>query len=759
MMHSPLSPHAKVLAFAATAALALSAPLCAFAAPLSNPAEPPTSESGFSSQRIAFGGQDGFGNYRIPAVIQLKNGDVLVAYDGRPTGTDAPGPNSILMRRSTDGGKTFGPRTVIAAGEETKPIHGYSDPSFVYDEETGDLLAFFVHSKDTGFWNSAEGNDDGDRRVMSASLATSRDNGKTWELRSLTETVKPEGVRATFATSGHGIQIKNGAHKGRLVQQYAGAFTDGTVRAYSVYSDDHGASWHMGTPVGTKMDENKVVELADGTLMMNSRAHDTHTARWVAYSTDGGETWSEPQLDHTLTDPRNNASIIRMNPTAAADSREAQELLFSNANSAEGRMNGSIRYSCDSGQTWPTVTTFNAGATSYSDLVALQDGTFGVFFEAANNEQRYGSFTRDFVNPFCAAFSRAAADIDAGGTSEVTFTLRNDDTRDLAAGTATVTLPKGWSAPTVATPTLKPGESTTITLAVSAPAFAPKGEVHGDVRVTAGDITVRGDLDLIVVDAAPKTLGVTIVGRAGDPDRDLVENPYKVGDEVPYTFRVESTANVTETVTPVSGNLSPLAPEGPGNCRWRNLKAGEGYTCATPRYTVTAEDLERGYFIPESTWELTSPGLDPVTITVTGEKVWLVPPSSDPAQPPVENPEEPPADDAGEESPIEEPGNTPAEPPAEAGGEEPSDASRPDSSAASQEAPTPGKAEVPTTNRMPGANTDKPESAASITRQVSTAPRNLPRTGTSGLLTAAAAVVMIVAGFTLTLGFWKRSER
>nr|MDK8213983.1 sialidase family protein [Enterococcus faecalis] len=81
---------------------------------------------------------------------------------------------------------SFGPQTVIAAGKVEKPIHGYSDPSFVYDEETGNLFTFFVHSKDTGFWNSHEGNDDADRKVMSASVAVSKDNGETWELRSLT---------------------------------------------------------------------------------------------------------------------------------------------------------------------------------------------------------------------------------------------------------------------------------------------------------------------------------------------------------------------------------------------------------------------------------------------------------------------------------------------------------------------------------------------------------------------------------------------
>ena len=80
-----------------------------------------------------------------------------------------------------------------------------------------------------------------------------------------------------FASSGAGIQLRYGAHAGRLVQQYAGWFrndADGEdVSAYSVYSDDHGETWTMGAPVGTQMDENKVAELSDGTVMMNSREH------------------------------------------------------------------------------------------------------------------------------------------------------------------------------------------------------------------------------------------------------------------------------------------------------------------------------------------------------------------------------------------------------------------------------------------------------------------------------------------------------
>lgn len=452
----------------------------------------------FTEQSIARGGDGVFPNYRIPAIIQLDNGDLLASYDGRPTGTDSPGPNSILQRRSTDGGQTWGEQTVIAQGRPGEDKIGYSDPSYVYDEQTGTLFNFHVFSKDTGFWNGDYGNDDADRDVMSASVSVSTDGGHTWSKRSMTEIVKPAQVRATFASSGHGIQIQRGEHAGRLVLQYAGAFADGTVKAYSVYSDDHGETWEMGTPVGTNMDENEVVELSDGTLMLNSRIHTSGTARHVSYSEDGGETWSEPVVDHTLTDPRNNASLIAMNPGAAEGSDAARELLFSNANSTEGRENGTVHYSCDDGETWPVAKVFQPGATSYSDLVALEDGTFGVLYEGAGNEIRYGAFGEQWLRPFCAHFTTATASLEAGSSAEATVTIRNDDRSALPAGTATVSLPEGWSADPVRHRALPPGASVELSIPVTAPARAEQGLVRGDVELDAGPYDLRGDAEITV---------------------------------------------------------------------------------------------------------------------------------------------------------------------------------------------------------------------------------------------------------------------
>src|SRR6478609_11817437 len=46
--------------------------------------------------------------YRIPALAHLGDGVVLASWDARPgSAADAPHPNSIIQRRSTDNGRTW----------------------------------------------------------------------------------------------------------------------------------------------------------------------------------------------------------------------------------------------------------------------------------------------------------------------------------------------------------------------------------------------------------------------------------------------------------------------------------------------------------------------------------------------------------------------------------------------------------------------------------------------------------------------------
>lgn len=463
----------------------------------------------YTEQVLAKGGDGKFRNYRIPALANLGGGLLLAAYNGRPTAEDAPGPNSIVLRRSLDGGRTWTGQTVIAQGrqepeeeqEEDEAI-GYSDPSFVVDEQTGWVYVFYLYSKDTGFSDSAYGNDDGDREVLSAAVSVSRDRGLTWERRLITKVVKPADVRGTFATSGHGIQLRYGEHAGRLLQQYAGIFraaAGGTqVKAYSVYSDDHGATWQMGTPAGTRMNENKVAELSTGEVMLNSRMQKADGARYIATSRDGGTTYGSVSTDAVLIDPRNNAALIRMYPDAPQGSADAKKLLFSNAASTARRVNGTIRYSCDDGRSWPVARVFQPGKMWYSDVVPLGGNRFALLYEGAHNELRFASFDQAWLAPHCAAVTAAGTTIAAGGSGTVTVAVRNDDVTHLPAGTATVSLGGGLAASTVNVPDLAPGAGAVVAVTVAVPSDAAAGTHTGEARITAGNVTVRGPVSVTV---------------------------------------------------------------------------------------------------------------------------------------------------------------------------------------------------------------------------------------------------------------------
>ncbi|MCA5892209.1 glycoside hydrolase [Isoptericola sp. NEAU-Y5] len=362
---------------------------------------PPAGGPGTSSEvQLATNGSGGFPNYRIPALTVTNDGTVLASYDGRPTGGDSPAPNSILQRRSTDAGATWGPQEVVAAGRTAAPVEGYSDPSYVVDRETGTIFNFHVKSYDQGFWGSRAGTDPDDRNVIQANVSVSTDDGRTWTPRTITADVTGStGARSRFAASGQGIQLKYGEHAGRLLQQYTIINAAGTVQAVSVYSDDHGATWKVGTPVGTGMDENKTVELSDGRVMLNSRDSAGSKYRKVAYSTDGGVTYGAVTLDRELPDPTNNGAIVRAYPNAPQGSAEAKVLLFSNAASQSARVNGTVRVSFDDGETWAASRVFRSAGMAYSTLATLPDGDVGILFEpgGGNGGIRFAKVDLDWI--------------------------------------------------------------------------------------------------------------------------------------------------------------------------------------------------------------------------------------------------------------------------------------------------------------------------------------------------------------------------
>lgn len=360
---------------------------------------------------LATSDEGGWPRYRIPALTTALNGDLLAFYDGRPTMNDLPSHIAVLMRRSTDGGRTWLPQEVVRSGPA--PI-GFGDPSVIVDRVTGDVFVFYASSVNVGFGNSSTGTDANDPDVQHADYSVSRDNGVSWTHHRITPDLKRGRTdwAGMFAASGEGIQLRRGRYRGRLLQQYA-LRIGGENFAVSAWSDDHGRTWRTGTPVGPGADENKTVELADGRLMLNSRAT---PYRKVAYSVDGGATWSPLVADSALPDQGNNGSIIRAFPDAPPDDPRAAMLLFSNTPNQHVRRNLTVRLSCDNGITWPVHRVVQTGASAYSTLTPLRGrngalgGRYGLLYEREGYRHiSYTSFALDWLATHCATPTPAPA--------------------------------------------------------------------------------------------------------------------------------------------------------------------------------------------------------------------------------------------------------------------------------------------------------------------------------------------------------------
>lgn len=316
-------------------------------------------------------GEEGYHTFRIPAALTVPSGALLAFCEGRRNSSADHGDIDLVMKRSDDGGRTWGPLRVIheegGAAEVT-----IGNPCPVLDEDTGVVWLPFCRNNDRVF------------------VISSADEGQSWsEPVEITAAVKPAGWTWYATGPGVGIQLRQGPHKGRLIIPCDHRETvDGAkvMVSHCFYSDDHGVTWRAGGSVAKHTDECQLVELNDGRLLINMRNYwgrdgrepDKGRMRAIAFSDDGGESWTGLSFDKALVEPVCQASFLRYTDARRHD---MNRLVFSNPADGKDRVRMTVRVSLDEGATWPVCRLLYEGPSAYSCLTVLPDQTLGCLYE------------------------------------------------------------------------------------------------------------------------------------------------------------------------------------------------------------------------------------------------------------------------------------------------------------------------------------------------------------------------------------------
>ena len=338
--------------------------------------------------------------YHIPGIVVTAKGTVLAWCEARkrPAGVSDWDDIRILLRRSTDDGKSWSTPKSIAYVEGPKRKNPfalrmknvdpadvtYNNPVLIADRD-GTVHMLFCLEYERAFYQR------------------SVDDGLSWS--------KPVEITATFdafkkhydwkvlATGpNHSIQLKTGR---LVVPVWLSTGEGGNAHRPSVtatiYSDDQGKTWKAGdiavpcTEEWINPNETVAIELNDGRVMLNVRSESKAHRRLVVTSPDGATSWSTPKFDDALLEPICMGGIVRYHHGGQS------LILFSNPHNLEkaqgkaepgknrDRKNLSVKLSRDEGGTWAVNKRLEDGPSAYSDLAVTKDGTILCFYGRAGD--------------------------------------------------------------------------------------------------------------------------------------------------------------------------------------------------------------------------------------------------------------------------------------------------------------------------------------------------------------------------------------
>ena len=338
--------------------------------------------------------------YRLPSLIVTEKGTVLAACQKKIGRTDWDR-SSFVLRRSCDGGKTFEPERVIYEREDYVTFTG----NLIEDLHTGTIFACFIafpfEQGRTWFdetWLPRGGG---------FMLARSNDDGRTWsEPVEIMPEPNAEGWHGAAAYNcNHGVQLKYGPHAGRLVvngRVFKEGVYWGRAKGGLIYSDDHGATWHVGAVVmpefGGVNGEVTVGETVQGEVYVNSRNSARKEfdrtidrggtlpkgivldRRIYSRSKDAGETFYEEGYHDELLDPPCNAGQARYSTKA-----EGGPNILLHTKPAGKKLGDRSHLTCyisyDEARSWIRGRVISEKSGGYSDVAVTADKTILTLYE------------------------------------------------------------------------------------------------------------------------------------------------------------------------------------------------------------------------------------------------------------------------------------------------------------------------------------------------------------------------------------------
>ena len=379
--------------------------------------------------------------YRIPAIVRI-DANTLVAFsdlrgvNGKADGDIGSGHNSVVAKKSTDNGATWGDQVTILDCSKQADNFGYGDAAVVYDKDSKKILLMCC-----GGTHGYAASSTTDTRLKTFKAVIDPNDLKTVEPTEVTNQIyglfTTNTPASLFPTSGRMCQSKI-IKKGDSHRIYLGLCT--TIGAQIIYTDDLGENWAVLGTAGAQLvnnannatsDETKCAELPDGNVWISARYNKDGKSRGFnifTYNSDfTSGSWAtatsanceaSPNGGFTMSSSRTNGGIILLPARRVSDKKNVYIAVHT---IPYGNANGADRYQL--GINWKVLRDRNDFEALQGDLDSAPD----VTYPSSKMLTGWKNYTVPEANSYSAYSS-----IDDNGTSgiDILYEFLKESTTD-----------------------------------------------------------------------------------------------------------------------------------------------------------------------------------------------------------------------------------------------------------------------------------------------------------------------------------------